>query len=72
MTENDFLSTDEVAEILGVNRRTVQRLCNDRKIRHRRTTQKRIEIKREWIDEYLNNVTIQPIIESEENNNGKQ
>ena len=66
MTENDFLSTDEVAEILGVNRRTVQRLCNDRKIRHRRTTRKRIEIKREWIDEYLNNVTIHPIIESED------
>ena len=67
MPENDFLTTDEVAEILGVNRRTVQRLCNDRKIQYRKTTPKKIEIKREWLDEYLNSVTIQPITETEDN-----
>ena len=67
MPENDFLTTDEVAEILGVHRRTVQRLCNERKIQHRRTTPQKIEIKREWLNDYLNSVTIQPITETEEN-----
>lgn len=67
MSENDFLTTAEVAEILGVNRRTVQRLCNDRKIQYRRTTPQKIEIKREWLDEYLKSVTVQPITELEEN-----
>ena len=67
MPENDFLTTDEVAEILGVNRRTVQRLCNDRKIQYRKTTPKKIEIKREWLNDYLNSVTIQPITETEDN-----
>ena len=67
MTENDFLSTEEVADILGVDRRTVQRLCSERKIRHRRVTPKKIVIKREWVDEYLHSVTIEPVNEMEDN-----
>lgn len=67
MTENDFLSTEEVADILGVDKRTVQRLCADRKIKHRRTTPKKIDIKREWVDEYLHSVTVEPVNEMEEN-----
>lgn len=67
MTESEFLNTEQVAEILGVDKRTVQRLCAERKIRHRRTTPKKIEIKSEWVQEYLNSVTIPPITESEEN-----
>lgn len=67
MTENDFLSTEEVADILGIDKRTVQRLCADRKIRHRRTTPKKIDIKREWVDEYLKSVTVEPVNEMEEN-----
>lgn len=72
MTENDFLSTEEVADILGVDRRTVQRLCSERKIRHRRVTPKKIVIKKEWLDEYLHAVTVEPLNEMEDFNNGKQ
>lgn len=67
MTESEFLNTEQVAEILGVDKRTVQRLCAERKIRHRRTTPKKIEIKSEWVKEYLDSVTVHPITESEEN-----
>lgn len=67
MNKDDFLSTEEVAAILGVDKRTVQRLCSDRKIRHRRTTPKKIEIKREWVDEYLQSVIVEPVTEMEDN-----
>lgn len=69
MTEKPMLTTDEVAAILGVNRRTVQRLCKERKIRHRRTTPKKIEIASEWLDEYINSVTVDPTHIEKENEN---
>lgn len=69
MTEKPMLTTDEVAAILGVNRRTVQRLCKERKIRHRRTTPKKIEIAPEWLEEYINAVTVAPEQLEKENEN---
>ena len=68
MTEK-FLSTQEVAEILGVNRRTVERMCADRRIRHRRTTPRKIEIAQSWLNEYLDAQTVEPITEKENENN---
>lgn len=69
MSEQKMLTTDEVADILGVNRRTVQRLCNERKIRHRRPTPKKIEIAPEWLEEYIQSVTYDPKQEKENENN---
>lgn len=69
MPEMKMLTTDEVADILGVNRRTVQRLCQERKIKYRRTTPKKIEIAQEWLDEYIKSVTFDPKQEKENENN---
>ena len=69
MTSEQYLSTQEVADILGVNRRTVVRLCNERKIRHFKPTPQRILIAKPWLDEYMQNQTIEPIIEKENENN---
>ena len=69
MTEGKYLSTQEVADILGVHRRTVVRLCKERRIKYRQLTPRRIEIAEAWVQEYLDSQTVEPLNEKENENN---
>lgn len=59
-TNKEFLTTKEVADILGVSDKTVRNLCSARKIKHQRLTERNIRFKREWVDEYLKAITFEP------------
>lgn len=58
--EQAFLTTSEVAEILGVSPRTVRLLCEQRKIQYRQLTPRKIEIRKDWLDSYIDAHTIKP------------
>ena len=61
----EFLTTAQVAEELNISPRTVRKLCENRKIKFRQVTPRKIEIRRDWLDEYLTACTVTP----EENTN---
>lgn len=65
--ENEWLNTKEAAEYIGMSDRSIRSLCAERKIRHRRISERKIDFKKEWLDEYLNNSIIEP--KEEETNN---
>lgn len=60
MTEERYLTTQEAADILGIHRRTVVRLCNDRLLKHMRLTPHRIVIAESWLREYVEAQICQP------------
>lgn len=62
----EFLTTAQVAEELKISPRTVRKLCELRKIQFRQITPRKIEIRRDWLDEYINSHTHTP---EEENQN---
>lgn len=57
---HEFLTTAQVAAELNLSPRTVRKLCENRKIRFRQITPRRIEIRRDWLEEYLEQNTVQP------------
>lgn len=59
--ETEYLNVIEVAEILKVSERTVRNLCSNRMLRHERLSERNIRIKKEWVTEYLNAITFEPI-----------
>ena len=66
MTEtNDYITTEEAAEILNVSAKTVRNLCRDRKIKHERLNGRNIRLKREWVEDYRKSIIIEPIKEDE-------
>ena len=68
MEENkEYLNSVEAAEYLHLSDKTVRTLCNERKIRHERLNGRNVRFKKEWLDEYLKSITIEPI--KEDNNN---
>lgn len=58
--EEQFLTTSEVAKELNLSPRTIRKLCENRKIKFRQLTPRRIEIRRDWLEEYLNSCTQSP------------
>lgn len=58
----EYLSPREAAEILGVTDRTVRNLCEQRKIKHRRLSARNIQIKKEWLEDYMASIIIEPEI----------
>ena len=58
--EQEFLTTAQVAAELNLSPRTVRKLCESRKIQFRQITPRRIEIRRDWLDAYLEKQTIEP------------
>lgn len=69
--EQEYLTTKEAAVYLGLSDKTVRNLCAEKRITHRRLSERIIQFKKEWLDEYLNSIVIQREIK-EENENGKQ
>ncbi len=69
MTQEKYLTTQEVADRLGVHRRTVARMCKDRKIKYITPTPRKLLIKEDWLQEYLDGQTVEPITEKETENN---
>ena len=67
---DEYLSPREAAEILGVSDRTVRNLCEQRKLKHRRLSARNIQIKREWLDDYLSSIIIEPETGEHSNNGG--
>ena len=72
MSEEKFFTTSEVAEILGVHRRTVDRMCQRRQIKYLRITPRRIVIAESWLKEYLEGQTVAPINENEKENENNE
>lgn len=70
MTER-YLSTQEVADLLGVHRRTVERMCADNRIKYVRLTPRRIGIAETWLQQYLDGQTVEPITNKKENENNE-
>lgn len=56
----EYLSPREAAKILGVTDRTVRNLCEQRKIKHRRLSARNIQIKKEWLEDYMSSIIIEP------------
>lgn len=71
MTEDEYLTTQEAADILGVSRRTVSRMCQNRLIKHLRLTPHRVVIAKSWLAEYVEAQTKQPINLQKENENNE-
>lgn len=65
-TPNEYLSSVQAAEYLHLSDRTVRTLCKEKKIRHERVNDRNYRFKKEWLDEYLNSITVQPIKEENE------
>ena len=63
----EYLNSMEAAAYLHVSDRTVRTLCTERRIRHERLNGRNVRFKKEWLDEYLQSITIEPI--KEDNNN---
>ena len=67
MTEtNQYITTEEAAEILNVSAKTVRNLCRDRRIKHERLNGRNIRLTREWVEDYQKSIIIEPIKEDEE------
>ena len=71
MPEETYLTTQEAADILGVHRRTIVRMCNERVLKHLRLTPHRIVIAESWLREYVQTQTYQPINLQKENENNE-
>ena len=56
----EYLTTEQVAKELNLPARTVRKLCADRKIQFRQITPRRIEIRRDWLEDYLQKSIIKP------------
>ena len=66
MTEtNQYITTEEAAEILNVSAKTVRNLCRDRRIKHERLNGRNIRLTREWVEDYKKSIIIEPIKEDE-------
>ena len=66
MTEtNQYITTEEAAEILNVSAKTVRNLCRDRRIKHERLNGRNIRLTREWVEDYQKSIIIEPIKEDE-------
>lgn len=65
---NEYMTSVEAAEYLHVSDRTVRNLCKDRQIRHELLSGRNYRFKKEWLDEYLQSITIEPIKKENENN----
>ena len=67
-TNSEYLNTRQAADFLGVSDKTVRNLCASRKLTHRRISERNIQFKKEWLEDYLKSVT-SPRENKEENNN---
>lgn len=55
--EPKFLSTKEAAARLGISERTMRRICTDNLCAHRKITPRKIEIREDWLEAYVEEVT---------------
>ena len=61
-----YMNSAEAAEYLHLSDRTVRTLCTEKKIRHERLSGRNIRFKKEWLDEYLQSIIVEPIKEENE------
>ena len=67
MTSTDYMTTKEAAEYLHISDRTLRKWCEQKKIRYERLSARIFRFRKEWLDEYLQSIQIEP--EKENNNN---
>lgn len=63
---NEYLNSAQAAEYLHLSDRAVRSLCKSQQIKHQLLNGRNYRFKKEWLDEYLQSITIEPI--KEENN----
>ena len=56
----EFMNTKQASKYLGVSDRTVRNLCEQRKIKHRRLSARNIQFTKEWLDDYISSIIIEP------------
>ena len=56
--EQEYLTTKEAAAYLGLSDKTVRNLCAEKRITHRRLSERNIQFTKEWLDEYLNSIVV--------------
>lgn len=56
----EWLNVKEAADFLGVSDRTVRNLCNERKLKHRRLSERNIQFQIDWLEEFANSLIIEP------------
>ena len=66
---DNFLNVKEAAQALHLSEPTVRRMCKERKIMFRRVGARKIEIREDWIENYLEGRTFAPEEFKEENTN---
>lgn len=66
--EEKWLSVKEAAELLGVSDRTIRNLCSERKLKHRRLSERNIQFQKAWLEEFADSLIIEP---TGENQNSK-
>ena len=59
--EHEYLNSTEAAALIGVTDKTIRNLCRDRKIKHERLNGRNLRFKKEWIDDYLQSLIVEPI-----------
>lgn len=67
MEKTEYLNSVQAGEYLHLSDRTVRTLCKELKIRHERIGARNYRFKKEWLDEYLKSITVEPIKEEKEN-----
>lgn len=55
------MNSQEAAEYLQLSDRTVRTLCQNRKIRHERLNERNFRFKKQWLDEYLQSIVVEPV-----------
>ena len=67
METNGYMTTKEAADYLHISDRTLRNWCDQRKIRHERLSKRLFRFKKEWLDEYIQSIQIEPKKENEHN-----
>lgn len=60
------MTTKEAAEYLHISDRTLRKWCEQKKIRYERLSPRLFRFRKDWLDEYLQSIQIEP---EKENNN---
>ena len=61
MLNENYMNSQEAAEYLQLSDRTVRTLCQNRKIRHERLNERNFRFKKQWLDEYLQSIVVEPV-----------
>ena len=66
MTESEYMTTNEAADYLHISDRTLRKWCKQQKIRYERLSPRLFRFKKEWLDEFIKTIQIEPKKENEQ------